>query len=394
MATNGQDEDHTESNGQVCDHCNEKQALLYCRADSAKLCLFCDRQVHAANAIFSKHSRAHLCDVCRDMPASILCASHQLLLCSNCDFDAHPPSLEPHPHNRRPLEPFSGCPSAAELSSVFGFDDDKSLWLRNDDNSGGSVEGMWSDLVWEAPSVLSIRDLIVPMETRNVSAWDFQALSVPPPPKHRNVACGKNKEEIIRQLRDLFKSETILNNDYNELESGPIFQFLLPDGPDQNDFRQNTASINVEPDASSLAVPGSKENSLKWNGGCCEVTNEAASSGEHLLGTSPVPVTDRHNANVGEIPTQEIHCNVDKGVPQHPVIREITSLPPKGVYELLAQDRDSVISRYKEKKKARRYDKQIRYESRKTRADSRARVRGRFAKVTQDQSEGASLNRS
>ncbi|XP_068664073.1 zinc finger protein CONSTANS-LIKE 13-like isoform X2 [Aristolochia californica] len=393
MAANAQDEDHPESNSQFCDHCNEKKALLYCRADSAKLCISCDRQVHSANAIFSKHFRAHLCNICRDQPASILCASHQQLLCSNCDFDAHLPSLEAHQHNRRPLEPFSGCPSATELSSLFGFDDDKSLWLRSDDNSGGSDEGLWSELVWEAPSVLSMQDLIVPVEARDGSGcgWDFQAFSVPPPPKHRNVACGRNKEEIIEQLRDLFKSESVLNNDYFEFESSRVLHFLQPEGPDQNDFFQNISSINVEPDSASVVTPGSKENSLKWNGGGCEVTNKkkVASSGEHLSGTSTSQVIDGQNGRVSEI-----NSSVEKGILQQPVIREITSLPPKSVYELLAQDRDLVISRYKEKKKTRRYDKQIRYESRKTRADSRARVRGRFAKAVQeDQGEGTSLNR-
>ncbi|XP_068636819.1 zinc finger protein CONSTANS-LIKE 13-like [Aristolochia californica] len=134
MARNAQDEDHPENKSKVCNHWKEKQALLYCRADSAKLCISCDRQVHAANGIFSKHSRYYLCDVCRDQPASIFCASHQLLHCPNCDFDAHPPSLEAHQQNRRSLEPFSGCPSANELSSLFGFDDDKSLWFSDVDS--------------------------------------------------------------------------------------------------------------------------------------------------------------------------------------------------------------------------------------------------------------------
>ncbi|KAF7846357.1 hypothetical protein BT93_L4504 [Corymbia citriodora subsp. variegata] len=39
--------------------------------------------------------------------------------------------------------------------------------------------------------------------------------------------------------------------------------------------------------------------------------------------------------------------------------------------------------RYKEKKKNRRYDKHIRYESRKARADTRKRVKGRFVKASE-----------
>lgn len=49
---------------------------------------------------------------------------------------------------------------------------------------------------------------------------------------------------------------------------------------------------------------------------------------------------------------------------------------------LLTQNRGNAMLRYKEKRKTRRYDKQIRYESRKARADSRKRVKGRFVKST------------
>ncbi|XP_010549213.2 PREDICTED: zinc finger protein CONSTANS-LIKE 13-like [Tarenaya hassleriana] len=59
-----------------------------------------------------------------------------------------------------------------------------------------------------------------------------------------------------------------------------------------------------------------------------------------------------------------------------PVVRR--ALPH---HEINSQERDSALSRYKEKKKTRRYEKHIRYESRKVRAESRARIRGRFAKA-------------
>ncbi|CAN6206399.1 unnamed protein product [Urochloa humidicola] len=51
-----------------------------------------------------------------------------------------------------------------------------------------------------------------------------------------------------------------------------------------------------------------------------------------------------------------------------------------GGYDVAYPDRGTVISRYKEKRKNRRFDKQIRYESRKARADGRLRIKGRFAK--------------
>ncbi|KAK4413574.1 Zinc finger protein CONSTANS-LIKE 15 [Sesamum alatum] len=51
--------------------------------------------------------------------------------------------------------------------------------------------------------------------------------------------------------------------------------------------------------------------------------------------------------------------------------------------ELLAKNRGNAMQRYKEKKKTRRYDKHIRYESRKARADTRKRVKGRFVKASE-----------
>ncbi|KAG6748508.1 hypothetical protein POTOM_048434 [Populus tomentosa] len=67
--------------------------------------------------------------------------------------------------------------------------------------------------------------------------------------------------------------------------------------------------------------------------------------------------------------------------PQPSTIGTSPALPNVGTHELSSQERDSAISRYKEKKQTRRYDKRIRYESRKVRADSRIRIKGRFAKL-------------
>ncbi|KAK3039133.1 hypothetical protein RJ639_028879 [Escallonia herrerae] len=58
--------------------------------------------------------------------------------------------------------------------------------------------------------------------------------------------------------------------------------------------------------------------------------------------------------------------------------------------KLLAKNRGNAMLRYKEKKKFRRYDKLIRYASRKARAESRKRVKGRFVKATEVPDVGTS----
>lgn len=52
-------------------------------------------------------------------------------------------------------------------------------------------------------------------------------------------------------------------------------------------------------------------------------------------------------------------------------------------------DREAKVMRYKEKRKRRRYEKQIRYASRKAYAEMRPRVKGRFAKVPDGELDGA-----
>nr|DAD35014.1 TPA_asm: hypothetical protein HUJ06_005654 [Nelumbo nucifera] len=106
----------------LCDFCNEEITVLYCRADSAKLCLFCDQHVHSANALSRKHLRSQICDNCSSQPVSVRCSTDHLVLCQDCDWDAHVSRSLSTTHECCPVEGFSGCPSALELDSIWGFD--------------------------------------------------------------------------------------------------------------------------------------------------------------------------------------------------------------------------------------------------------------------------------
>ncbi|KAL5983920.1 hypothetical protein ACLOJK_018018 [Asimina triloba] len=390
----------------LCDYCGESAALLYCRADSAKLCFACDRHVHAANALFSKHLRSHLCDVCDSGPASIRCYAHDLFLCHNCDWDCHDDRRSPGArHDRRPLDGFSGCPSAFEFGSALGFEE--KVLLEDDDggDAAAMADGFLDSWVWETPPVVSLDDLIVP--TTNDSGRNFLALGVPPPPRHRSVACGKHKDEILHQLRDLVKTEANLNND-GELEPILEFQSLLSN---QNIEIQNLVA-KVDRDPVPISATGSElhlhvsknlggieqktcnsmedvvwkigywsrsqVSGLHWQGNHRDETIQVPSFG----GLSESTIEETAKVELpSNIQSDETKANDNKIEMPHRIIREAAAVHPKSIYELAAPDRDTVISRYKEKKRARRYDKHIRYESRKARADSRMRIRGRFAKV-------------
>lgn len=184
------DKDQAPQVQRPCDYCGDSTALLYCRADSAKLCFSCDREVHSTNQLFSKHTRTQLCDACDDSPATILCSTECSVLCQNCDWERHNLSLS-SVHDRRPLEGFTGCPSVTELLTILGFEylGKKDLFSTQDcggcGGGGGGLlgseleEGLSDLLVWDAPAVVSLDDLI----TSTSSSHNYQAMEVPPLPK-------------------------------------------------------------------------------------------------------------------------------------------------------------------------------------------------------------------
>ncbi|KAH7854583.1 hypothetical protein Vadar_015580 [Vaccinium darrowii] len=103
-----------------CDYCNKESAVLYCKADSAKLCFFCDHHVHSANALSVKHMRLQICDNCGSEAVSVRCSTDGIALCTDCDWDCHGRGSDvPDLHHRRVAdEGFSGCLSAVEHASL------------------------------------------------------------------------------------------------------------------------------------------------------------------------------------------------------------------------------------------------------------------------------------
>ncbi|KAB2069967.1 hypothetical protein ERO13_A08G116500v2 [Gossypium hirsutum] len=350
------DESHTQIQRRLCDYCNQSTALLYCRADSAKLCFSCDREVHSANQLFTKHSRSLLCDACNESPASLFCETEQSVFCSNCDWERHSCSL----HHRRPVEVFTGCPSVSELLSFLGIEDlgnDKaSCWSEEDD-------GFLDFLIWECPLISGFDGVIVP----NDMDHGFKATDVPPLPKNRNSSCGQHKEEIFHQLHELAKSDPTLTFQKTDLQS------LIPE---TDHFQAASMQTSCKNDAVPVPCPAletSPLQCLKFNDNV-EITNQALLYTEENARVANTHVDCSRNIDVNDGPE-------DQQMKPQTGVGTISALPKVSVHELNSQERETAISRYKEKKKTRRYDKHVRYESRKARAESRTRIKGRFAKV-------------
>lgn len=93
---------------------------------------------------------------------------------------------------------------------------------------------------------------------------------------------------------------------------------------------------------------------------------------------------------------------MDFGIVPESTISDVSishSNPPKGKFNLFSgppiqmpsylttMDREARVLRYREKKKTRKFEKKIRYASRKAYAEMRPRIKGRFAKRTDVEAE-------
>ncbi|XP_022771006.1 zinc finger protein CONSTANS-LIKE 13-like [Durio zibethinus] len=371
------DQKNNQKQRRLCDYCNQPKALLYCRADSAKLCFSCDREVHSANQLFSRHSRSQLCDSCDNSPASIFCETEQSVFCSNCDWESHRFSSYSL-HDRRPLEGFTGCPSVSELVTFFGIEHlgNKAPFSSEEKvgcGGGGEDDGLLDLMSWETPVISGFDDLI------DSSDFDhgFNPTDVPPLPKNRNASCGQHKEEILHQLRELANSEPTLSFEKNDVEAIIGFHSLIPE---TDNLQPGSVHTSCKYDAYPISFPACESSPPPCFSDNVEMGNQVFLPFSQLRGCTEesAMVPDKRLDS-----SRTIHVNDSlEDEQQHQIAAGTSStLPRFAVHELNSQERVSAISRYKEKKKTRRYDKHIRYESRKVRAESRTRIKGRFAKV-------------
>ncbi|XP_057949657.1 zinc finger protein CONSTANS-LIKE 15 [Malania oleifera] len=458
-----------------CDFCSDQVAVLYCRADSAKLCLFCDQHVHSANALSRKHLRSQICDNCGSEPVSVRCATDNLVLCQECDWDAHGSCSVSAAHDRTSVEGFSGCPSPSELADLWGLDlEDKKSQSNNIIQATAPPNWASQDIdSWVCRSAGAIQDFMVPNESATVYSSEIGGVL-----KRHGAGCGKQKQVILKQLVELFKRGLVG-------EDGGGGGSSVPGTPNQSVWKRNAVEESFglgnsgdgdevmqqqAPFMSLLMLPthvDSKEDggiaeadvlwdrdkkpsdqppSLIWDfylgqSRCheesdplkvgydagdagfmiknySELIKEASSPTSKALREiyemnysmahedfasfnnnlnhptlSQGPATSESNNEPTARPSVGSSLSKPKGYGSSKNVlfidqsaqatgeNAMTAVTTKADMELMAQKRGSAMLRYREKKKTRRYEKHIRYESRKARADTRKRVKGRFVKA-------------
>ncbi|KAK4801687.1 hypothetical protein SAY86_022174 [Trapa natans] len=389
--------------GYLCDFCGEQRSMVYCRSDAACLCLSCDRNVHSANALSKRHSRTLVCERCESQPAIVRCTEERVSLCHNCDLNGHGVSTCSSTHKRQTINCYSGCPSAVELSSIwssivqFPFADDttceEELGLMsitenslttcscggsesNTNHGSGLVETETENANVLVGSSSSLPELKSP--TQNVG------LQTATP-----ICCPQAKEPLLFEDDGLYEDfdmdEVDLNlENYEELFGVTLnsSEDLLENGGIDSLFTKKEISPEDSNCQDAVLAEGSSAQPANPQPAC------SAASADSMISSKTEPVlcfTPRQaHSNLsfsGLTGESTAYDHQDCGVSSMHLMGEPPWCHPGSENSQPSVSRSNAVMRYKEKKKNRKFEKRVRYASRKARADVRRRVKGRFVKA-------------
>ncbi|KAG5242066.1 zinc finger protein [Salix suchowensis] len=372
----------------MCDFCGVEKAVVYCKPDSAKLCLRCDGRVHEANFLSRSHPRSLLCDKCSSLPAMARCLDEKLSICQGCDCSAN--GCSSSGHRLRALNCYTGCHSSSEFSKIWssvlegsssgGFD---SGWdsLNSAPIDENSISSCLEQRVNEGFGLVPIFPEMTNLPKQGCSIFKEIGL-----PDDEDLCDGLNLDDIPLDFEnsDEIFSCSGTQNKYQFGDAGKDCMSMEKNlsvtgsnGPIENAIEPDT--VNLQHYATTcVSGSASAMQTMSGNANCSRFTNPSCSK----------------NLNLGF--SGQVHSSMS--LPLSNIIGESSSADYQdcGLSPLFLsgespweshldasspQARDKAKMRYNEKKKTRTFSKQIRYASRKARADTRKRVKGRFVKA-------------
>ncbi|XP_059661286.1 zinc finger protein CONSTANS-LIKE 9-like [Cornus florida] len=398
--------------GYICDFCGEQRSMVYCRSDLASLCLSCDRNVHSANALSRRHSRTLLCERCNSQPAFLRCVEERISLCQDCDWMGHGGSSLGSTHKRLAVNCYSGCPSSAELSTIWSF-------LLDIPNLGDSSfeEGLGSMSISDKsirkcqgpPENNNSQDACVLVEVSDINNMDksgvlmgSSSMSQPDTKPHDvDQPAGSAIATSPKICNTGSKAPGLCENDafYGDLDMDEVdlnienYEELF--GVAFDNTEQLFENGGIDSLFGMKDLPGADSNcqgACIAEGSSTRLVNalqpvcSKATSADSMMSSKTEPnlcfTRQAHSSFSFSGLTGESSAGdyQDCGASSVLLMGEPPWCPPCPENHSSAS-RNSAVMRYKEKKKARKFEKKVRYASRKARADVRRRVKGRFVKA-------------
>ncbi|XP_076959867.1 zinc finger protein CONSTANS-LIKE 2-like [Bidens hawaiensis] len=336
----------------VCDTCRSAPCTIYCRPDAAYLCTACDARIHAANKLqSSQHERVWVCEACEQAPAAFICKADAASLCTACDADIHSANPLARRHHRVPVMPI---PGALYPRSVMGLGvESQSGFLSNEgegamDDEDESEAASW--LLFDGPAVKNSQS-----QNGKESGFLFN---------------GEGGDDEYLEFMEFGGDEQQCYNKVQKIYAGGDADSVVPVQKNINHHHQQQQQQfhhQHEFQNHKFQLGMEYENS---NGGGYGYPPPTQSVSMSSLEVGVVPDSTRTEASLS-------HPRPSKGT------IDLFSNPPVQVAtQLTPMDREARVLRYREKKKTRKFEKTIRYASRKAYAETRPRIKGRFAKRT------------
>lgn len=415
----------------LCDFCGVVRAVVYCRSDLARLCLHCDSCVHSANSLSRKHPRSLLCDMCNSQSAVARCLDDKMSVCQSCDLNGN--GCSSLGHSLQALDSYSGCPSLAEFSRIWA-----SVLYSSSSSSSGFDNNGWGSLTYFPvndncmSSCLEQRDhnegsfgLVAAKMSEfesctNIDSWLDSSSMIPLDPRYvpnfRNQPAFLPEELHVTKDYSKFRDLKLHDGDAlcQSLNMGDV-QLNFKAGDEIFGCQQGHKRYQIE-DLETDCLLNGKNLSVTESNGHIESALEASSSGQqdcaafqssrvgrsanvmqamNSSGCMVMNPCSNRSINLG-FPAGQVHSGISISVSNitgessaadyqdcglSPVFLNSESPWESNLEVSCPQARDKAKMRYNEKKKTRTFGKQIRYASRKARADTRKRVKGRFVKA-------------
>ncbi|KDP24338.1 hypothetical protein JCGZ_25634 [Jatropha curcas] len=337
----------------VCDTCRAAACTVYCKADAAYLCAGCDARVHAANRVASRHERVWVCEACERAPAAFICKADAASLCTACDADIHSANPLARRHQRVPILPISGGLHSPHVGHMGGENTEDMFVEEREEEVGEEEEDEAASWLLSNP----VKNSNNQNSNNNTNGFLF----------YGGGGGGGEVEEYL----DFVEYTSNACGDQNQYS-------------DQNSLQQQQYGADGVVPVQCLEA------------GKDQMINHHQQYRNFQLGLEFDSSKPTYSYN-GSISHSVSISSMDVGVVQDSTMSEISishSRTPKGTIDLFSgppmqmpsqlspRDREARVLRYREKKKTRKFEKTIRYASRKAYAETRPRIKGRFAKRT------------
>ncbi|KAL6188034.1 hypothetical protein ACLB2K_039428 [Fragaria x ananassa] len=300
----------------ICDFCSTSSAAVHCKADAAHLCLSCDSELHSANQVVNRHPRTILGDSCNYLSAYDGCLDHGDGVLLCHLCDRSSRVTTSSPVHQRLTS------NSYSYTGCPAAEDFAAVWVlqMNHDHTCTTSHAGSLDMLGQ---ILDLQ----------------RTLSTVPLGQCSNKTSQLQSDKMQDQLRVSDDDPHIPDDEYLAFLN---LEELIGDEDDQ-DLIVKTQQLLDDPnlDTAAASKDGRTESlSLPVNGSSCSLPSS-------------------------------VSCNTFSS----------SSMVSQGVKgEQVFDARANAMMRYKQKKHSRVYERKIRYQRKKAIADSRKRVRGRFAR--------------